>query len=62
MIIVIATSCKRLDKYGYPTDTVEILASHGVDTETGAIVILPPEPPWMLGAEWNNEIGEYILE
>lgn len=37
------------------------IVSHGVDTETGRNVILPCESPARVGAEWDAQIGEYVL-
>lgn len=62
MIIVIANTCKKLDRYGSPTGETEVLISHGVDMDTGNFVVLPNIPPWMLGAVFDSDIGEYVLE
>lgn len=57
MIIVITTMEKN-----ERNNRMERIISHGIDQSTGKTVILPCEPPETLGAVFNPEIGEYILE
>lgn len=38
-----------------------IRTSHGVDVDTDAIVIMPPEDPLDLGAVFDQSIGEYVI-
>jgi hypothetical protein len=40
----------------------EFLTSHGIDEETGKTVIVQAEHPKYLGAKFDYEIGEWILE
>lgn len=56
MIIVIVTT-EEDPKTGRSGQVV----SHGVDTETGQNVILPCESPERVGAEWDAQIGEYVI-
>jgi hypothetical protein len=36
--------------------------SHGIDLETDRVITLPNGPPWMIGAKFDIDIGEYTLE
>lgn len=60
-MIVIVNKCKKFDVYGLPIG-YEFLVSHGVDTNTGELIILPNIPPHELGCEFDINLGEYILE
>ncbi len=39
-----------------------LIVSHGVDSETDLPVTLPPLHPEQIGAKFNAEIGEYVLD
>lgn len=56
MVIVIVTTEKD-PKTGKPRQVV----SHGVDSDTDKAVILPCETPASIGAQWDPEIGEFVL-
>ncbi|CAB3737669.1 hypothetical protein LMG22037_06169 [Paraburkholderia phenoliruptrix] len=56
MIIVIVTT-EEDPKTGKSQQVV----SHGVDTDTGKNIILPCDSPASVGAEWDSQIGEYVL-
>jgi hypothetical protein len=49
-------------KDGIKTGKKEFLVSHGVDMETGKVVILPNEHPSVLGAFKHQESGEWIIK
>lgn len=40
----------------------EFVVSHGIDEDTLRHVILPCEHPAALGAKFDSQIGEWILE
>ena len=62
MIIVITGWFQELDYYGLPTGKERLLVSHGVDTETDKLVILPQVPiEEMSGLQFDPNIGEYVL-
>ncbi len=44
------------------TEKGKVLVSHGVDYETMRNVVLPNESPQILGAKFNNELCEWVLE
>lgn len=39
----------------------KLVASHGVDEDTGRSVCLPSESPSSLGATFDPEVGEWVL-
>lgn len=43
------------------TNREELIASHGIDSVTGKVVILPTDRPQDIGAEYDADIGEYII-
>jgi hypothetical protein len=43
------------------TGRKETLVSHGIDSRTGKEVVLPCERIEVIGAQFNQEIGEYVL-
>lgn len=44
-----------------PEGIMSLVTSHGVDLETGSVVILPTEHPRDLGAFVDPVIGEWVL-
>lgn len=44
------------------TGRKELVVSHGVDEDTGRLVVLPQEDPRVLGAKFDPRLGEYVLE
>jgi hypothetical protein len=44
------------------TNRAEEQVSHGIDLDTDRVVTLPSGPPWMIGAKFDIDIGEYTLE
>jgi hypothetical protein len=61
MIVVI---CNMFEKEvnGIPSGQCELLADFAVDLETGGSVIVPAEHPTLLGAKFDFEIGEWVIE
>lgn len=53
MIILITYLDKKQNK---------VLVSHGINADTMKTVILPQESPYEMGAKFNNNIGEWVLE
>jgi hypothetical protein len=43
------------------TGRMETLVSHGFDTDTGRNIIMPQDTPEKVGAVFNKELGEYVL-
>lgn len=43
------------------TGRMERVVSHGVDTRTDRVVVLPPLQPEQIGAIFDQESGEYVL-
>lgn len=62
-IIVVFNKEPKLDTYGYETGEYEILVSHGHNTETDCVVILPANTfgEFRKNIHFDDEIGEYIL-
>jgi hypothetical protein len=56
MIIVYTTKEKNSH-----TGRTEIIVSHGIDTNTGKLVIMPSEPIHFIGAVFDKRIGKYVL-
>jgi len=56
MILVITTKEKAT-----PTSSAKIVVSHGVNAETGEIIILPCVRPEEIDAKFDSELGEYVL-
>lgn len=44
------------------TGRKEVIVSHGIDEDTLNTVILPQVPVKELGAKFDNERGEYVLD
>jgi hypothetical protein len=49
-------------KRGVPTGAKEFVVSHGINEETGRTVILPTEHPAQLGAKFDRQLHEWVLE
>ncbi len=47
---------------GIPTGKTEFVVSHGVDEDSGRNVCLPCEPPHLLGARFERDHGEWVLD
>lgn len=43
------------------TKRKELLASHGINADTDEVVVLPVEHPESLGAQFDPNIGEYVI-
>lgn len=56
--------CGNFDIYknGYKTGQTEFVVSHGIDEETDKTVILPPEHPLTLGAVYDYNLCEWVIE
>jgi hypothetical protein len=61
-IFVVTGSFPVYDRRGRPTGQREFVVSHGIDEDTGRNVILPSEHPAKLGALWDRETNEWVLE
>lgn len=44
------------------TGVSQLVASHGMDEETLEAVVLPGVHPTALGAKWDLDLGEWVLE
>ena len=61
-VILITGDFQKYDSYGNPIiGETEFVVSHGVDEDTGKIVIVQAEHPRTLGAKFDCEIGEWVL-
>jgi len=56
-MILVITHAERDKKTG----CVQIIASHGIDLDTGHTIILSNERPETLGAVLDPELGEYVI-
>lgn len=52
MIIVLTYKDKK-------TGTIRV--DHGVDVQTGRIIIMPDQPVTTTGAKWNVDMQEWVL-
>ena len=55
-MILVITNTEKNDWGIYDT-----FVSHGIDLNTGQVVILPQEAPEYVGAEYDYSIGEYVI-
>jgi hypothetical protein len=62
MIILITGMFPKYDNMGHPTGETEFLTSHGIDYDTDRVVITPCEPPHMLGAKFNEDFMEWVID
>lgn len=44
------------------TGQLEQIVSHGIDDDTGKIIVLPQTHPREIGAKYDSDCGEYVLE
>jgi hypothetical protein len=61
-IICITGEFSVYDRNGIDTERKEFVVSHGINEKTGEMVILPCEPPLNLGAKFDNEIYEWVID
>lgn len=61
MIICITDLYKKRDKYGLPTGENVRLVSYAINAETGAAVIVPNIEPEKLGAIYDENICEWVI-
>jgi hypothetical protein len=61
-VILVTDWFDVLDSYGNPTGEKEFLVSHGINEDTGNIVITSQDHPKDLGAIFDKEILAYVLE
>ena len=61
-MIICITGEFDIVRNGYPTGKKEFYVSHGINAETGEKVILPNEHPRSIGAIFDVEMEEWILE
>ncbi|MED5690918.1 hypothetical protein, partial [Enterobacter hormaechei] len=57
MVIVVTTS-----ERDEATGQNRLIASHGVEEETGKKVILPPEHPSDIGAQFNTDLQSWVIQ
>ena len=60
-IICITGHFDTHDRRGVKVGT-EFVVSHGIDEDTGRSVVLPSEHPAKLGAKFDRELMEWVLE
>ena len=60
--IVITMMTRDTDRHGIPCGKPYMVASHGVDEVTLEAVCLPSEHPSALGARFDAEIGEWVID
>ncbi len=60
--VILITGTFPIYKNGHKTGKTEFVVSHGVNEETGRNVILPCEHPAMLGAKFDTQLQEWVLE
>ncbi|EKF8823786.1 hypothetical protein AAAW50_003908 [Cronobacter sakazakii] len=56
MVYVITT-----EEVNEATGKPELITSHGIDRNTGKQVILPPEHPQDIGAEFCTELQSWVI-
>jgi hypothetical protein len=61
-MIVIVADWFPIYKNGIPTGQKEYVASHGVDIDTGRNIIVSADHPSKLGARFNEDLGEWVIE
>lgn len=61
-VICICKNFPILDRYGYPTDKTELVIDSAFDADTGKAVIVPIEHPSRLGAVFDSEWGEWVIQ
>lgn len=59
-IIVIAGNYPIINQFG--SDGSKFVASHGINEDTGGNVVLPQIDPKLLGATFNRDMQEWIIE
>ena len=62
MIVLVTGFFEVYDRQGYPTGKKEFGTSHGVDLDTGKMVITSTEHPQYLGARWDHGMMEWIID
>lgn len=58
MARIIVVTCFETSGYN---KAKKLVASHGVDEDSGKSVCLPGEHPSLLGASFDPEIGEWVI-
>ena len=61
-IICIAKEFPVYDLNGYPTGKKKFLTDYAFNEDTGKAVVVQTVHPLELGAKFDNEIGEWVLE
>jgi hypothetical protein len=55
MLITVREKNKR-------TGEEELVVSHGIDLETEKTIITSNEPPQFMGAKFDHDMGEWVLD
>ena len=61
MIVLVTGWFPVYDRNGIPTGKKEFGTSHGVDMITGQNIITSTDHPRDLGAEWDQEMMEWVI-
>ncbi|WP_336658050.1 hypothetical protein [Leclercia adecarboxylata] len=56
-MIIVVTTTEKNEKTGL----MELLASHGVEEESGRQVVLPAEHPKEIGAHYSDELQSWVI-
>jgi hypothetical protein len=62
MIVLVTGYFRKYDNSGRPTGNREFGVSHGIDMDTMENVVLPQLHPRQLGARFDYELGEWIID
>lgn len=61
-IIVITGEFDVLDRQGHRTGRKEFGVSHGIEEDTGRTIVMSGDTPAEMGATFDNELGEWVIE
>lgn len=61
-VICIAGNYPKYDDYGLPSGDDEFVVSHGIDEDSGCTVPLPWQHPQELGAKFDAQLHEWVLD
>ena len=60
--IILITGNFPIYEKGYKTEKTEFVVSHGVDEDTERHIIISQDHPKNLGAKFDAQIGEWVLD